>query len=46
VALEDFRRIIEEIRSTRNGAATTTAAVYLDVATERVTRVAVNRSGS
>jgi len=43
MALADFLLVIEEIRSTRTGAETATAAVYLDLATERVTRVAVNR---
>ena len=42
--LEDFRRAIEEIRESRAANDSTTAAVFLDLATERVTRVSVRRS--
>jgi len=43
VPLEDFRRAIEEIRKSRAANESTIAAVFLDLATERVTRVSVRR---
>jgi hypothetical protein len=44
VPLADFLIVIEEIRSNRRVAETTNAAVFLDIATERVTRVSVKRA--
>ena len=43
VPLEDFRRAIEGIRQNRAANESTIAAVFLDLATERVTRVSVRR---
>lgn len=44
IPLEDFLQAIGEIRKSRTANEATIAAVYLDLATERVTRVSVRRA--
>jgi hypothetical protein len=45
LALADVRLAVEELRASRSAAAATNVAVFLDLNTEQVTRVLIQRPG-
>jgi hypothetical protein len=45
LALTDIRLAVEELRASRNAAAAINVAVFLDLNTEQVTRVSIQRPG-